>query len=570
MKVLGISCYYHDAAAAILDNGKVIAAAEEERFSRIKHDSGFPKKAIDFCLEKAGVTSKQLNWVVFYEKPFDKFERITLSSIATAPLARSQFVNAYKTWVKDKLWIRSTLAKELGIPSKKILFTQHHISHAAASYYTSPYNSAALLTCDGVGEWTTTAWGTAHGNKINIKKEIRFPHSLGLFYSAFTQFLGFQINEGEFKVMGLAPYGNTVYVDKIERMISQSTDGAFKLNLDYFNFHLDDKVSYSQKFINLLGIDPLDPKKSDEVFQVYADVAASAQKVLEDKLLVIAKYIKEKTNEDNLCYSGGVALNGVANWKIFKEAGFKNIFIHPAAGDSGGALGAALYVYYHVLNNAKKSKVFKNPYLGQENTKDDIEKFLTDKKVKFEFLEEKKLTSKVAKLLSKKKVIGWVRGRFEWGPRALGARSILADPRDRKMRDLVNSKIKFREAFRPFAPVCLYEHGKKYFEVDNGFDQQPLEYMIAVVPVREKWKKYLGAITHVDGTARPQFIKKESNSAYYNVIKDFGKITGINVLLNTSFNLKGEPIVNTIEDAYNTFIKSGIDYLVVENYLIKK
>jgi carbamoyltransferase len=570
MKILGISCFYHDSAAAVIDDGKIIAAAEEERFSRIKHDSGFPIHAIEFCLEKANLKGSDLNWVVFYEKPFLKFERITLSSLATVPKAREMFVNGYKVWLKDKLWIKSTIAKNVGVDSKKILFTQHHISHAAVAYYTSPFDSAAILTCDAVGEWTTTSWGSAKQNKISLEKEIKFPHSFGLYYSAFTQFLGFQINEGEFKVMGLAPYGKPRFTKKVERLIRGSEDGSFHLDLSYFNFHLSDKVSFSQKFIDLFGVEPLDPKKSDEVIQIYADIAASAQKVLDEKLLVIARNLKEKTGEENLCYSGGVSLNGVTNWKIFKEAGFKNIFIHPAAGDSGGALGAALYTYHHVFNKPKNNS-FTTPYLGQENSEGEIKEFLEKNGIKAQKCSDKELVEKVSDMLYRKKVIGWVRGRFEWGPRALGARSILADPRDKKMKDLVNAKIKFREAFRPFAPVCLYQDGDKYFEVGKeGSTQQPLQYMIAVVPVRGKWQPKLGAITHVDGTARPQFIKREVNPMYYDVIKAFGKKAGINVLLNTSFNLKGQPIVNTCQEAYDTFMKSGIDALVLGNYLIIK
>ena len=570
MKILGISCFYHDSAAAIIEDGNIIAAAEEERFSRIKHDFGFPTHAIKFCLEKAGIDGGDLNWAVFYEKPFLKFERITLSSLAIVPYGREMFVNGYGVWLKDKLWIKSIISKNVGIDSSKILFTQHHISHAAVAYYTSSFDSSAILTCDGVGEWTTTSWGRGKNNKVALEKEIKFPHSLGLYYSTFTQFLGFQINEGEFKVMGLAPYGKPRFTEKVEKLIKQSSDGSFHLDLSYFNFHLSDKQSFSQKFIDLFGVKPLDPKKSDEVIQVYADIAASAQKVLDEKLLIIARNVREKTGEENLCYAGGVALNGVTNWKIFKEAGFKNIFVHPAAGDSGGALGAALYTYHHVFNKLKKN-LFTTPYLGKENSEEEIKEFLVKNGIEAQKYSDKELVEKVSGMLYRKKVVGWVRGRFEWGPRALGARSILADPRDKKMKDLVNAKIKFREAFRPFAPVCLYEDGDKYFEVGRrGKYQQPLQYMIAVVPVRPQWQSKLGAITHVNGTARPQFIKREVNPMYYDLIKTFGKKAGINVLLNTLFNLKGQPIVNTCEEAYNTFMKSGIDALVLGNYLIIK
>lgn len=567
MKILGISCYYHDGAAALIEDGKIIAAAEEERFSRVKHDSRYPEMAINFCLKMGNVITKDLDYVVFYEKPLLKFERITLTFLETAPRARESFVSAYKTWLKDKLWIKATLASKLRIDSKKILFNQHHVSHAASAYYTSSFSSAAVLTCDGVGEWTTTAWGVGKENKLNMAEEIKFPHSLGLFYSVFTQFLGFEINEGEFKVMGLAPYGKPIYMDKVEKLISQSSDGAFRLNLKYFNFHVSDKTSYSNEFVKLFG-KPMDSRKSDLVIPKYADIAASAQRVLENKLVEIAKYVKYKTKAENLCYAGGVALNGVANWRIFKEAGFKNIFIHPAAGDSGGALGAALYVYHHILNKPRRVD-FKNVYLGQQNENHAIKDFLESNNIKYQRLDEGELTGRLADMLVQGKVLGWVKGRFEWGPRALGARSILADPRSKKMKDLVNKKIKFREAFRPFAPVVLYDQGDKFFEV--GSTKPPiLDYMLAVVPVKKDKQDNLGAITHVDGTARPQFIKKEVNPAYYDLVKGFGQETGVPVLLDTSFNLKGEPIVNTIEEAYATFSKSGIDALVVENYLITK
>ncbi len=569
MKILGISCYYHDAAAAIIINGKIVAAAEEERFSRKKHDSGFPQEAISFCLESAGIRAKDLDWVVFYEKPFLKFERITLSSLSTVPLARGLFVDSYQTWFKDKLWVKSHIASNLKVGFNKILFCQHHLSHAASTFYTSPFNKSAILTIDGVGEWTTTAWGVGKDKKIDLMQEIKFPHSLGLFYSTFTQFLGFEVNEGEFKVMGLAPYGQPIYTEKVNKLITQEENGSFRLNLDYFNFHKSDKTSFSKKFIDLFGVSPLEKQKSDEVIKVYADIAASAQKVLEEKVLNIAKYVKKQTGQDNLCLAGGVALNGVVNWKIFKEAGFKNVFVHPAAGDSGGALGAALYLYHHILDG-RRSVNFKNVYLGLENSKSDIEKFLDKNKIKAKYLSDEELVNIVSSLIVKGRVIGWVRGRFEWGPRALGSRSILADPRSKKMKDIVNLKIKFREAFRPFAPVVLYEKGADIFEVDKDNIPLFLKYMVGVVPVRLNWRKKLGAVTHVDGTARPQFIERKTNSVYYDLVKKFGEKTGVPVLLNTSYNLKGDPIVNTPEQAYDTFIKSGLDALVLGNYLIEK
>lgn len=572
MKILGISCYYHDSAAALIDDGEIIAAAANERFSRKKHDSDFPQLAIDFCLQQAGITIKQVDKIVFYEKPFLKFERITLSALATAPRGRQNFVNAYKTWLKSKLWIKSQLMKELGVPASKLYFSHHHTSHAASSYYTSGFKSAALLTIDGVGEWTTTAWGTAKGTKIKLTEEIRFPHSLGLLYSTFTQFLGFRVNNGEFKVMGMSPYGEPKYKKKVEKLIEQMEDGSFKLDMSYFNFHLQDDISYSSKFLDLFG-KPQDPGDTDVVKKKYADIAASIQVVLEEKILSIAQYIQKETGESNLCYAGGVALNGVANWRLVKESGFKNVWIHPAAGDDGAALGAALYMYHHVLNKPVANR-FSNVYFGRENSEEEIELFIKSldrevENVTVEKLSHKELVTKVADLIAKKKVIGVVRGRFEWGPRALGSRSILADPRSKAMKDVVNKKIKFREAFRPFAPVVLNTTAHTYFDIPTNYPRI-LEYMLSVVPVKNEYRRKLGAVTHVNGSARPQIVKRSTNGFYYDVIKEFGRRTGIEVLLNTSFNLKGQPIVTTCEDAYETFKDSGIDALVLGNYLLKK
>ncbi len=569
MIILGISCYYHDASAALIVDGKVVAAAAEERFTRKKHDSSFPTNAIEFCLKTAGIKSGDINWVTFYEKPFLKFERMNLSFLETAPRGREPFVNAYKVWLKQKLWVKSEIAKNLGIAERKILFSGHHLSHAASSYYTSPFKSAALLTVDGVGEWTTTAWGKGKGNKIELTSEVRFPHSLGLFYSTFTQFLGFRVNSGEFKVMGLAPYGEPKYYDEVKKTIIQGKDGSFKLDLSYFNFQYSDKVSYNRKLVNLLGMEPNTKEKSEQVIKKYADLAASVQVVLEESLVNIAKHVRKETGSKNLCYAGGVALNGVANWRIFKEAGFENLFIHPAAGDDGGSLGAALYTYHHILGNKKREK-FDNIYLGAENSESDIEGFLKTNNLKAKKLTDEKITDIVSDYCKKGKVVAWVKGRFEWGPRALGARSILADARSAEMKDIVNAKIKFREAFRPFAPVTLHEDARKVYEVGKDAKQDPLQYMLAVVQVKEDQRKNLGAITHVNGSARPQLIKKSMNKSYYDVVNAFKEKTGVPTLLNTSFNLRGEPIVNTAAEAYKTFIRSGIDALVIENYLLEK
>lgn len=569
MRILGISCYYHDSAAALTEDGNVITAAQEERFSRVKHDPSFPTRAIAFCLRKANIAPADLDWVVFYEKPFLKFERITLSALSTVPFSRSQFVNAYHTLLLSKLWIRTTIAKHLGIPINKIVFSTHHLSHAASAFYTSPFTSSAIVTCDGVGEWTTTAWGRGYENSISLDYEISFPHSLGLLYSTFTQFLGYEINDGEYKVMGLAPYGKPRFTSRINKMLKQQRDGSFQLNMRYFAFHRSDKISYSQSFIDLIGLLPLSPARAETPPQSYADVAASIQQVLEEKLLTIAKYVRKRTGEENLCFAGGVALNALANWKIFKTSGFKNIYVHPAAGDAGGAIGAALYMYHHICKKPRTFS-FKTIYLGEENTPQTVATFIKKKGIDAVKCSERKLVDRVVDLLIKGNVVGWVQGRFEWGPRALGARSILADPRNPAMRDLVNKKIKFREAFRPFAPVVPIEEGNRFFEVGHPPYPSLLSYMLAVVPVRNRVRHQLGAVTHVDGSARPQFLEKSLNPVYYNVIKGFGQASGTPALLNTSFNLRGEPIVNTCNEAYETFMRSGLDALVLENYLIVK
>lgn len=567
MKILGISCYYHDSAAALIDNGKLIAAAQEERFSRKKHDANFPILAINFCLQKAGISAKELDYAVFYEKPFKKFERIILSFLATVPGAYELFYQSYQGWLREKLWIKETIAKTLKIPTNKILFSEHHLSHAASAFYTSPFKRAAILTADAVGEWSTTTWGIGVDRKIRLTNETTFPHSLGLFYSTFTQFLGFEINEGEYKVMGLAAYGKPIYRTKVKKLIKQAKDGSFILNMDYFSFHISTTLSFNEQFIKLLGVPPND--QPEVIRKPYTDIAASVQTVLDDILVAIVKNMRRKTGEENLCMAGGVALNGISNWKIYKESGFKNLFIHPAAGDAGGALGAALYLYHHVLDKRRKIK-WNSPFWGHQQKPSDIERFLKNKGIPYIKLSQEKLIDMVVDKLINGKVVGWVQGRFEWGPRALGGRSILADPRSKKMKELVNSKIKFREGFRPFAPVVLFEEASKFFDIGDAQDQLPFEYMLFVVPVKKSKRALLGAVTHVDGTSRPQFIKRGVQKNYYELVKKFGEKTGIPVLLNTSFNLKGEPIVNTVQDAYETFIRSGLDLLVLENFLIRK
>lgn len=566
MYILGISCYYHDSAAAILKDGMLIAAADEERFSRIKHDKSFPKKAIDFCLKKANITSKDLSYVVFYEKPFLKFERIFLNSINYAPKTLNFFKESMKKWFFDDLWIKSKILSELQLHPKKLFFCQHHLSHAASSFFCSPFKKSAILTIDAVGEWMTTSWGIAEGNNITLKEEIRFPHSLGLLYSTFTDFTGFEVNEGEYKMMGLAPFGKPRYVNEISKLVNVCEDGSYSINLDYFSYQYSLKGSYSNKFEQLFGKKNLNPEK---VIPYFADIAASIQFFTEEILIKIAKNIKKQTKQNNLCYGGGVALNSSANWRIYQESGFKDIFIQPSAGDSGGALGAALW-FNHTVLNKKRVFVLDHAYWGACEDEEQISSFLNEENIKFEKAKsENDLIDKITDKLVKGQVVGWMQGRFEWGPRALGNRSILADPRSKKMKDRVNRKIKFRESFRPFAPSVIKEKAQNYFLI-NDVDQDPLKYMLYVVPVKEGKRSELSATTHVDGTARLQVVEKQVNPRYHKLIKAFGEKTGTHVLLNTSFNLKGEPIVDTVRQGYSTFQRSGLDVLVCGDFMINK
>ncbi|MFH1833190.1 MAG: carbamoyltransferase N-terminal domain-containing protein [Candidatus Levyibacteriota bacterium] len=591
MYILGISCFYHESAACLIKNGKVLAASAEERFTRKKHDSDFPKVAIDFCLKKAGIKNKDLDFVVFYEKPFWKFQRILQSILQNYPFTSRLFTKAMNNWLVEKLWVRSIIAGKLDIQNKKILFVPHHLSHAAASFYPSGFTNAAIMTVDAVGEWTTTAYGKGNGNKITIEKEIRFPHSLGLLYSVFTAFLGFEVNDGEYKVMGMAPYGKPLYLDKIKKMIRVFPDGSYQLNMNYFSFHKSADKSYTSKFVELLGKPrPRDlyfftkdsgfpsyfghkPKNYNELAKLnqhYADVAASIQTFTEELLLLMANKLYEKTKLDNLCLGGGVGLNSVANGLLLKKSPFKRIFVQPASGDDGGALGAALYAY-HMIFNGKQKFAQDNSYFGIEFNENEIEEILKKEKVKYKkILSENKLVDYISDQLVKKKVIGFFHGKAEWGPRALGARSILANPTSEEMKDIVNVRIKFREPYRPFAPVVLAKKARDYFELGKKDHKYLTNFMLGVFPVKKSMQKVIPAVTHIDKTARPQIITQKQNSRYYNIIKSFGDKTGVYVLMNTSFNLKGEPIVNSPQNALNTFRKSGLDILVLENFVILK
>lgn len=554
MKILGISCHYHESAAALVVDGKIVAASAEERFSRNKHDAGFPSAAIQFCLDRAGVTSADLDYVVFYEKPFRKFERNLTMSLEAFPRAMGFFADSMRNALTEKLWIKSEIASKLDIDATKILFVPQHLSHAAASFYPSPFERAAVLTLDGVGEWTTGTIGHAQGNRISITSEMRFPHSVGLLYSAFTAYLGFEVNDGEYKVMGMAAYGKPTYVAKIRRLFQQGQDGSLELDLSYFSFHYSSKRMFTQKFISLfVGCDRF-------------DLAASLQQVVEEIVLTIARALYKETKCSDLVYGGGVALNSVINAAILSKTPFKRMFIFPAAGDDGGAVGAALYVYHHVLGY-KKRYPLSNVFLGDEHANADIEKFLRTQHITYRRVPDAKLLEYVSDALVRGKVIGWFEGREEFGPRALGHRSILADPKKPEMKDIVNSKIKFREEFRPFAPVILAEKVGPYFP---DADRLMSPFMLATFHASSKAKRIAAATVHVDGSSRIQIVEKGYKGRYRSVLELFYKKTGRPILLNTSFNLKGEPIVNTPKNAYDTFMKSGIDILVLENCIVEK
>jgi carbamoyltransferase len=591
MHILGISCYYHDAAAALLRDGQLVAAAEEERFSRKKHDFDFPANAIQFCLREAGIDGRDLDYVVFFEKPFRKFDRILASVLQTYPQSWKVFRESMIGWMLDKLWVASTLQSELGIDREKILFSDHHVSHAASAFFCSPYEEAAILTVDGVGEWTTTAYGVGRGTQIRLTKQVEFPHSIGLLYSAFTAFLGFEVNEGEYKVMGMAPYGTPRYVDKVWKVVEQNSDGSFALNMDYFCFqHSTDKM-FNRRFVDLFG-EPRLPnlpfftestgypryfgeKPSDYIAQCranehYADIAASIQRVTEDLLVGMARAVQKDTGLKKLCMAGGVALNSVANTRILRESGFDELFIQPAAGDSGGALGAALWANHSVLGQPRGFRM-EHAYWGQEYGPGEIKAFLDGGNIAHWHADSRDaLLDRVTEYLMNGKVVGWYQGRFEWGPRALGNRSILADPRNPAMKDIVNAKIKFREPYRPFAPSAVAECAAKYFQMDNAAQQYPARYMLYVMPVKPEHHATLPAITHVDGTARVQTVFKEHNPLYYGLIERFGQATGVPIVLNTSFNLRGEPIVTTPANAFSTFSRSEMDCLVLGDFLIEK
>jgi carbamoyltransferase len=578
MIVLGISCYFHDAAAALVINGKLVAAAQEERFSRIKHDSNFPEKAIQFCLEEAGLTADDLDHVVFYEKPLLKFERILVTHLRTFPFGLGQFIKSMALWLTKRLWLGRELALKIGVTEEQVLYSRHHLSHAASTYLTSDVKDAAILTVDGVGEWNSTAifhgQTTSEGTSISPIEEQHFPHSLGLLYSAFTAYLGFRVNEGECKVMGMAPYGTPKYRDAIDSIVQLADDGSVTLDMDYFCFDRSATKSFTKKLENLLG--PARKPESllefpalpDGDVQRFADVAASIQSFLEDALLKLAQHAHALTGSKNLCLAGGVALNSVANRRIAEEGPFDAIHVHPAAGDAGGAAGAALYISNVIAGDPRH--VMQTPLLGRAIESTGVKQFLDDCHVRYADLDEATLAKEVAHRLANGQVGAFCMGRFEWGPRALGARSILADPELAGTRDRVNAKIKFRESFRPFAPAVLEEEAHRYFDLGRGADKSLLPHMLSVLPVKQDAQEKLQAVTHIDGTARVQVVNRESSPYLHEVLKAFQQQTGRGVLLNTSLNLKGEPPVASIADAYATFIRSELDFLILEGCLIVK
>ena len=562
---LGISCYYHDSAAALLKDGHVIAAVEEERLSRKKFDDGYPKMAIDWCLNECAISPKQIDSVAFYDKPILKFERLLDNYIAVAPRGMYSFLDTIPKWLHKRLWIKNEIKNHLKDFKGNIIFPEHHMSHAAYAFYTSEFDESAILTIDGVGEWTTASFGIAKNNKIQLTNDIRWPHSLGLFYSAFTYFLGFKVNEGEYKLMGLSSYGKPKYYDLIkENLIDVKNDGSIHLNMKYFAFTYD-KVMTNENFAQLFGIPPR--KEGQKTEQIHYDIGASAQKVLEDVMLKMVNHIYLKTKMKNLCMSGGVALNGVANYQILKNGPFDNVHIPPSPGDGGSAVGCAQYLYFvhnnkkRIIENNHSKLIQENVYVGPSYNDEDIIKFLDSNNIKYEKFEKQSLLKKTAQLISTGNIVGWYQGKMEWGPRALGNRSILADPRNASMKDILNEKIKHRESFRPFAPSVLEEYASDFFDIDI-----PSPYMLMVAKVKKP--EIIPAVTHVDGTGRLQTVSNDANPLYYDLINEFYKITGVPVIINTSMNVMGEPIVNTPEQAFQMIVKTDMDCLVMGNNLI--
>ncbi len=587
MNILGISAFYHDSAACLVRDGKIIAAAQEERFTRRKHDAAFPKNAAEYCLREGGISLAQLECVAFYEKPFLKFDRLLHSYLAYAPRGLRTFLMAIPLWIRERIWMKTLIQEELAGFNGKIIFPEHHESHAASAFYPSPYQEAAFLTVDGVGEWTTTSYGAGRGNQIEMLGELHFPHSLGLLYSAFTYFTGFRVNSGEYKLMGLAPYGEPKYTDIILReLMDLKEDGSFRLNMKYFDYGVGLRMT-NGAFETLFGRGPRKPES--KLTQSDMDLARSVQEVTEEVMFRMAKHARKATGLENLCLAGGVALNCVANGKILREGIFKNIWIQPAAGDAGGALGAALFAWHQVMGNARRADGVndsqRGSYLGPEYSRDEIRGYLAQNNIPFVELSDAELPEKIADLIKAEKVVGWFYGRMEFGPRALGGRSIIGDAQSPKMQEVMNLKIKFRESFRPFAPSVLREKCGEWFELA---EESP--YMLLVAPVAaarrramtsEEQQRFglekllairstIPAVTHVDYSARVQTVAEEHSPMYYRMIKKFDDKYGCPVIINTSFNVRGEPIVGMPEHAYLCFMRTNMDYLLLGNFLLEK
>jgi len=586
LNILGISAFYHDSAACLVQDGKIVAAAQEERFTRKKHDFSFPKNAIDFCLREGGLTTGELDIVTFYEKPFIKFERILHTYLAYAPVGIASFIKAMPLWIKQKIWMKDYLINELDFHGK-IIFPEHHESHAASAFFPSPYQEAAFLTMDGVGEWATASYGTGESNRIRIHGEMHFPHSLGLLYSAFTYYTGFKVNSGEYKVMGLAPYGRPEYKDLIlSELMDLKEDGSFMLNMKYFNYCAGLTMT-NGRFHKLFGGPPRRPES--QLTQREMDLARSVQEVTEEAMMRMTRHLQKETGARNLCLAGGVALNCVGNGRILREGPFENIWIQPAAGDAGGALGAALFVWYQYLENERKAHGLidfqQGSTLGPRFEGETIQQYLKENDIPYKRLDDDEIPEKIADLIADEKVVGWFQGRMEFGPRALGNRSIIGDARSPKMQETMNLKIKFRESFRPFAPSVIQERVSDYFEIDR---ESP--YMLLVAPVKKEIRNQVSeteenlfgleklrvvrssipAITHVDFSARLQTVNERDNKRYHQMISKFDEKYGCPVIINTSFNVRGEPIVCTPADAYLCFMRTDMDYLILENFLIEK
>jgi carbamoyltransferase len=585
MYVLGISAYYHDSAAALLRDGEIVAAAQEERFTRVKHDFAFPANAVEYCLGQAGIGVEELDYVAFYDKPFLKFERILETYLSFPGRGINSFLQAIPMWLKQKLFLGETIKRELGYEGQ-IIFPEHHESHVSSAFYPSPYQDAAVLTVDGVGEWACTTVARGDGNKIDMLCEQHFPHSLGLLYSAFTYFTGFRVNSGEYKMMGLAPYGEPVYVDRIyDNLLDLKDDGSFRLNLDYFDFMVGLKMT-NQKFARLF--DGPQRKAETEITKREMDIARSAQVVTEEIMLRLADFAHRETGSKNLCLAGGVALNCVANGRIIREGPFENVWIQPASGDAGGALGAALFTWHRYLDNPRTADGARDSqrgsYLGPEYSEKEVTSYLESNSYPFSSLSETEMPGRVAELIDSEKVVGLFQGKMEFGPRALGGRSIIGDARSSKMQRIMNLKIKFRESFRPFAPSVLAEDVSEYFGIDSASP-----YMLITADVQagklvdgqgaggaqglakvNEIRSEVPAITHVDNSARIQTVDGETNKPYYEIIRAFKERTGCPVIINTSFNVRGEPIVMTPEDAYRCFMRTNMDYLVLGNIILDK